>query len=133
MMRAKNLVLGGEQSGHIIVGDRATTGDGVLTAIEVLEAVVDAGTRLADIIPFRPMPQVLVNVRTNGGRVREGDALRDAIADAQQRLGAEGRILVRRSGTEPLVRVMVEAPDRALATEVADVVAAAVERDALGG
>jgi phosphoglucosamine mutase len=128
-MRERNLVLGGEQSGHVIVADRATTGDGILTAIEVLEAVAAHGGRLAGVVPFRPMPQVLVNVRTNGGPVTEGDGLRAAIDEAQQRLAGDGRILVRRSGTEPVVRVMVEAPDHALASELAADIAAAVRRD----
>ena len=132
MMRARDLVLGGEQSGHVIVGDRTTTGDGLLTAIEVLQVVAEHGGRLSDVVPFRPMPQVLLNVRTNGGRVHESDALRTAIEYAQRQLGPDGRILVRRSGTEPVVRVMVEAPDQALAAKVAGVVAAAVERDAKG-
>lgn len=129
MMRAKSLVLGGEQSGHVIVGDRTTTGDGILTAIELLEALAERGGRLGDIVPFRPIPQVLVNVATNGGRVSSGPRLREAIERAQRKLGAEGRILVRRSGTEPVVRVMVEAPDHDLASGVAEEVAHVLRED----
>jgi phosphoglucosamine mutase len=132
-LRARKLVLGGEQSGHIVVGDRATTGDGILTAIEVLEAVAAHGGRLAGVVPFRPMPQVLVNVPTNGLQAADGDDLRAAIGEAQERLGGDGRILVRRSGTEPLVRVMVEASDHALAVELAEAVADAVKRAAAQG
>jgi len=127
-MREHGLVLGGEQSGHVIVGDRTTTGDGLLTAIEVL-AAVEPGRRLADLVPFEPLPQVLVNVRTNGRRATPGELVRAAIAQAQGRLGEDGRVLVRPSGTEPVVRVMVEAPDARLASDLAEIVAAAVERE----
>ena len=127
-MRSRNITLGGEQSGHVIVLDRTTTGDGVLTAIEAL-GVVAARGRLADVVPFEPFPQVLVNVRTNGRRNDDGDVVRAAVAQAQRRLGADGRVLVRPSGTEPVVRVMVEALDEQLASQLAEDVAAAVKRE----
>jgi phosphoglucosamine mutase len=126
MLRAKGLVLGGEQSGHIVVLDRATTGDGVLVAIEVLEAVRGAGP-LAGIVPFRPIPQVLVNVPTNGAAM--GESVRAAVAKAEARLAGDGRILVRKSGTESVVRVMVEATDSVLAAELAESVAAAIRQE----
>lgn len=136
-LRDRDLVLGGEQSGHVIRLDRATTGDGILAAIGVLDAVAASGRTgkgsLADLVPFDPFPQVLVNVRTP----RRDEAATDpdvlsAIHEAEAVLGSDGRVLVRPSGTEPLVRVMVEAPDEALAKQVASGVADAVCA-ALGG
>jgi phosphoglucosamine mutase len=132
VMRERGLVLGGEQSGHIIRLDQATTGDGVLTGIAVLDAMAAAGRRLADLVPFTPYPQVIVNVRTSKREGSESDRVRVAVADATKRLGADGRILVRTSGTEPVVRVMVECADEAIASRVADEVADVV-RDELGG
>jgi phosphoglucosamine mutase len=129
-MRGGDIVVGGEQSGHILCLDHATTGDGILTGLQVLDYVASKGARLADLIPFEPFPQVLVNVRTNGSSgALDAAAVRDAIADAERTLGPRGRVLVRPSGTEPLVRVMVEAPDEALASELADVVAGAVRNE----
>jgi phosphoglucosamine mutase len=110
-MERADAVLGGEQSGHIIFRDRATTGDGILTAIELVRSVRHAGTvplsRLADQIPR--IPQVVLN-----SAVRHKDAWRvdpvfsAAVAKAEERLGSRGRILVRPSGTEPKIRIMVE-------------------------
>lgn len=132
-MRAHGLVLGGEQAGHIIRLDRATTGDGIGVGLNMLDIVARSGKRLSDLVPFRPMPQVLVNVKTNGaGRIDDADGVRAAVGEAERRLGGNGRVLVRPSGTEPIVRVMVEAPDESLAGEVAELVAAAVRRDLNG-
>ena len=129
-MRANSIVVGGEQSGHIVCLDHATTGDGILTGLQVLDHVASKGARLADLVPFVPFPQVLVNVRTNGSSgALDAAGVRDAIAGAERALGPHGRVLVRPSGTEPLVRVMVEASDEALATELADVVAGAVRKE----
>ncbi len=123
-MREHDLILGGEQSGHIIRLDRATTGDGILAAIGVLDAVAASGKRLAELVPFRPFPQVLVNVKTTQHDQIERNAMvRSAIAKAEKCLGTDGRVLVRASGTEPLVRVMVEASEKSLAVEIADQVA----------
>jgi phosphoglucosamine mutase len=124
-MRERGITLGGEQSGHVIVLDRTTTGDGILTAIEALDAV---DGRLAGAVPFEPFPQVLVNVATNG-RAQNGELVRAAIERAERRLGGDGRVLVRPSGTEPVVRVMVESPDAGLAADLAEHVAAAVRRE----
>ncbi len=129
-MREGGIVLGGEQSGHIVCLDHATTGDGILTGLQVLDFVASKGERLADLVPFEPFPQVLVNVRTEGAtHALDASGVRAAIADVERKLGPHGRVLVRPSGTEPLVRVMVEAPDETLATELADVVAGAVRRE----
>jgi phosphoglucosamine mutase len=126
--------LGGEQSGHIVCLDRATTGDGILIAIEVLEIVATTGRPLSELVPFRPFPQVLVNFKTATRSVvpTEVDGVRKAVRAAEQRLGSDGRVLVRPSGTEPLVRVMVEAPDEGLAGDVAEDVADAVRRELNG-
>jgi phosphoglucosamine mutase len=132
-MRHSGALLGGEQSGHIICLDRATTGDGILVALEVLDLVAEAGVPLAELVPFEPFPQVLVNVKASQRQgVEEMDGVRRAIGDAQQRLGSDGRVLVRPSGTEPLVRVMVEARDATLARDAAESVASAVRRELNG-
>ena len=126
-MKSRGIVLGGEQSGHVIRLDRSTTGDGILVGLAVLDAVAASGRPLADLVPFEPFPQVLVNVRTPRRDEAEANgAIAAACEDVSRRLGDDGRVLVRPSGTEPLVRVMVEATDTKLATDVADEVAAVV-------
>ncbi len=130
-LRDHGLVLGGEQAGHIARLDQMTTGDGILIGLDVGGIVASRGGRLADIVPFRSLPQVLVNVPTSGlNGVDRSDTVRTAIAEAERRLGLDGRVLVRPSGTEPFVRVMVEAADERLAGELADYVADAVRRGA---
>ena len=119
--------LGGEQSGHVIFADHATTGDGLLTALMMLDAVHRAGRPLADLAgeAMTSLPQVLVNVEVVERQPDVAALLADEIAVAEKRLGARGRVLVRASGTEPLVRIMVEAPTdevaAAAAGELADV------------
>ncbi|HVF05198.1 MAG TPA: phosphoglucosamine mutase [Frankiaceae bacterium] len=125
-MRARGLTLGGEQSGHVILAEHATTGDGVLTAVQVLSAMATTGRSLADLASvMTKLPQVLVNVR-----VADKDAAlaaaTAAVEAAERELGADGRVLVRPSGTEPLVRVMVEATTEKTARAVAERVAEAV-------
>jgi phosphoglucosamine mutase len=125
-MRADGLSLGGEQSGHIVLLDHATTGDGVLTALHLLAAVVASGRpleRLAAVV--ERLPQVLINVsaRDPAGSLV---AVRALVADAEAQLGDDGRVLVRASGTEPLVRVMVEATTEATALRWAQRIASAV-------
>jgi phosphoglucosamine mutase len=121
--------LGGEQSGHVIFRDLATTGDGLLTAIALLDVVRRRGRPLADLSgeAMTRLPQVLVNVPLERGNGEVLEALEPAIAEATRRLGRTGRVLVRPSGTEPLVRVMVEAPSQAEADEVAHSLVAAVQ------
>jgi phosphoglucosamine mutase len=132
-MQKHGLVLGGEQAGHIVRLDQSTTGDGILIGLDVLDIVRSSGKPLSELVPFRPMPQVLVNVKTNGvNKLDAAGGVHSAIAQAERRLGDDGRVLVRPSGTEPLVRVMVEAKDRELAGELAELVATAV-RDELNG
>ncbi len=120
--------LGGEQSGHVIFPGLATTGDGLLTGVQVLAAVQAAGQTLAEAARvMTSLPQVLLNVAVDRRRPDIADHLAGPIAEAEARLGARGRVLIRPSGTEPLVRVMVEAEDTGLADEVAGTLAAAVE------
>jgi phosphoglucosamine mutase len=122
--------LGGEQSGHVIFADHATTGDGILTAVALLDAVQRAGRPLSGIAAdaMTSLPQVLVNVRVPQRMPDAAERLADEIAVAQRELGDSGRILVRASGTEPLVRVMVEAPTHDHAQRVADALASTAQR-----
>jgi phosphoglucosamine mutase len=120
--------LGGEQSGHVIFRDLATTGDGLLTGIQTLDAVCRSGRTLADLAGvMRSLPQVLRNVPVATRGLDVGAALADEVAAEEARLG-EGRVLLRPSGTEPVVRVMVEAGTTAEAEQAAERLAAAVER-----
>jgi phosphoglucosamine mutase len=127
-MRAGSFVLGGEQSGHIIMLDHATTGDGLLTALHLLAAAAGQGVTLADLARVMTRyPQVLVNVTgVDKARAAESPELATAVAAAKAELGTSGRVLVRPSGTEPTVRVMVEAKDHAYAKRLADTLAATV-------
>jgi phosphoglucosamine mutase len=110
-MRRGGHVIGGEQSGHVLFLEHATTGDGVLTAVQLLGAVAASGRPLHELAGvMTTFPQVLRNVRVaDRDRVMASDVLARAIVDAEAQLGDSGRVLVRASGTEPLVRVMVEA------------------------
>ncbi|MEM6942774.1 MAG: phosphoglucosamine mutase, partial [Pseudomonadota bacterium] len=127
-MRSGSYNLGGEQSGHIIMTDHVTTGDGLMAALQVLEALVAHERPLSEAAAlFTPYPQILKNVRFNGGTAPlEDNAVKGAIADGETRLGTSGRLLIRKSGTEPLIRVMGEGEDRALLNVVVDDVCAAV-------
>ena len=127
-MRAGSFVLGGEQSGHIIMLDHATTGDGLLTALHLLATAAGQGVTLADLgRVMTRYPQVLVNVTgVDKARAARSPELATAVAAAEAELGSSGRVLVRPSGTEPTVRVMVEATDHAYAKRVADTLAATV-------
>jgi phosphoglucosamine mutase len=125
-LRANDLRLGGEQSGHIVMTDHATTGDGVLTALQVLSVMARTGRSLADLASVMTrLPQVLLNVPVADKQAALA-AARDAVDAAEKQLGEDGRVLVRPSGTEPLVRVMVEATDEDTARAVAERVAAAI-------
>ena len=131
MMRAKNYNLGGEQSGHVILSDYTTTGDGLIAALQVLAVLVQSGRRASEICRvFEPMPQLLRNVRVNGGAPLEEPNVKDAIRDAEAQLGAKGRVLVRKSGTEPLIRVMVEGEDHGLIDQIADGLVREIQRHA---
>ncbi|MFI1797750.1 phosphoglucosamine mutase [Streptomyces sp. NPDC020379] len=132
-MKAHGFALGGEQSGHVIVLDHATTGDGTLTGLMLAARVAATGRSLADLAGvMERLPQVLINVRdVDKSRVKTSEELGAAVAAAEAELGATGRVLLRSSGTEPLVRVMVEAPDIEQAKSVAERLADAV-KSALG-
>jgi phosphoglucosamine mutase len=119
-MRAQGYNLGGEQSGHIVLSNFSTTGDGLLAALQVLAVRVQTGKPVSEICRlFEPAPQVLQNVRVENGADPLSDAkVKDAIKAAEARLGTGGRLLVRKSGTEPLVRVMAEGDDEALVREI---------------
>ena len=131
-LAAGGFSLGGEQSGHVIFADHATTGDGILTAVALLDAVKRAGRPLADIATetMTSLPQVLVNVRVAQRMPDAAERFAEEIAAAQADLGDTGRVLVRASGTEPLVRVMVEAPTHERAQQVAERLAEVARRAA---
>ena len=130
-MREHDLNLGGEQSGHLIDLDHSTTGDGVLAALRILEIIRTSGSSLAELAQvMERLPQVLINVAdVDRARAATSPAVADAITAAEVQLGDSGRVLVRPSGTERLVRVMVEAPEQALAEEVAAGIVAVVRRE----
>ena len=121
-MKAGGFVLGGEQSGHVIFSEHATTGDGTLTAMHLLARVAATGKPLEELAAVMDrLPQVLVNVRgVDRGGVDNCEPLQAAVRDAEAELGGTGRVLLRPSGTEPVVRVMVEAPERGQADAVAE-------------
>jgi phosphoglucosamine mutase len=127
-MREGQYVLGGEQSGHIIMLDHATTGDGLLTALQVLAQVAAQGRPLAELTAvMTKYPQELINIKgVDKSLVASSGELKAAVAAAEAELGDSGRVLVRPSGTEPAVRVMVEAVDPTLATRLAGELAATV-------
>jgi phosphoglucosamine mutase len=122
--------LGGEQSGHVIFPEFATTGDGILTALRVLEAMVVSGKSLDELTyGFEVFPQLLVNVRIGARRpLEELPTVQAAIADCDREFGANGRVLVRFSGTEPLARVMVEGNDAARVEHHANAIAATLQQ-----
>jgi phosphoglucosamine mutase len=128
-MKAEGYALGGEQSGHVIVLDHATTGDGTLTGLMLAARVVATGRSLADLVAvMQRLPQVLINVPdVDKSRVQTSGELANAVAEAECELGSTGRVLLRPSGTEPLVRVMVEAADIEQARSVAGRLADAVK------
>jgi len=114
-MRKRAWNLGGEQSGHIILSDYTTTGDGLVTALQVLSVVVERGAPVSEVCHrFDRVPQFLENVRTNGGAPLENGDVQNVIARTRQRLGNAGRLLIRPSGTEPVIRVMGEGDDTQL-------------------
>jgi phosphoglucosamine mutase len=127
-MRAKGCNVGGEQSGHIILADHATTGDGLVAGLQVLAALVESkATASALLRQFEPLPQLLKNVRFNGGaEPLESDSVRQRIAAAESELEGRGRLVIRKSGTEPLIRVMAEGEDQALVERLVDDICEAV-------
>ena len=118
-MRESGFNIGGEQSGHIVLGDFATTGDGLLAALQVLAAIHSAGKKASEMCHmFDPLPQLLKNVKYDGETPLNKDQVKTAIQGAEEKLSGSGRLLVRPSGTEPLIRVMAEGDDKALVENV---------------
>ncbi len=127
-MRAEGCNLGGEQSGHIILGDHATTGDGLIAALQVLAAIVETGKKASETCRlFTPLPQRLKSVRAAGEGLIEAPAVEGAVAEAKARLGKSGRVVIRNSGTEPLIRVMAEGEEEALVAEAVERICAALK------
>ena len=130
-MREHGYNLGGEQSGHIILSDYMTTGDGLIAALQLLSVVKRLGKPVSEVCHcFEPLPQILKNVRTAGGQPLTSESVVTAIQSAKQRLGEGGRLVIRPSGTEPVIRVMAEGDDRALVSLVVDDVVDALSRAA---
>ncbi len=128
-MRAHGFNLGGEQSGHIVLSDYSTTGDGLIAALQVLAVIVNAGKPASQVCRmFEPLPQVLQNVPFNGGKPLDDKDVKQAIKDGEDRLGAGGRLLIRPSGTEAVIRVMAEGEDEALVTSVVGDIAGVIEQ-----
>jgi phosphoglucosamine mutase len=127
-LRARDLSLGGEQSGHLVFLDHATTGDGLLTALALMARMRATDASLAELVSIvQKLPQVLINVPVRDRlAVSESDEVADAVNAAEEELGDDGRVLLRPSGTEQLVRVMVEAPTQDQADAVADRLATVV-------
>jgi phosphoglucosamine mutase len=130
-MRDKGFNLGGEQSGHVILSDYSTTGDGLVSALKVLAVVQKLGKPASKVCRrFEPLPQILRNVRFDGGKPLENPGVVKAIAEAEACLGDRGRLVVRTSGTEPVIRVMGEACDKALVDTLVTDVCEAIARAA---
>ncbi|MFN3657144.1 MAG: phosphoglucosamine mutase [Pseudolabrys sp.] len=130
-MRADGYNVGGEQSGHIILSDYTTTGDGLVAALQVLAVVQKSGKPVSEVCHrFEPLPQILKNVRFKAGKPLENAGVKTAIASAEQKLGKGGRLLVRPSGTEPVIRVMGEGDDKAVVEAAVDDVIAALTQAA---
>jgi phosphoglucosamine mutase len=126
-MRRFGFNVGGEQSGHIILNDYSTTGDGLIAALQVLAVLVGSGKRASESLRlFQPLPQLLRNVRYAGGRPLDADGVKTVIDDGRRRLGNAGRLVIRPSGTEPLIRVMAEGEDEALVGEIVDQICGAI-------
>ncbi|MEC8042153.1 MAG: phosphoglucosamine mutase, partial [Pseudomonadota bacterium] len=124
-----SFALGGEQSGHIVMTDYATTGDGLIAGLQFMKAMVETGKKASELAQvFTPVPQILRNVRYAAGKTPlEADQVQQAIADGEKQLNGDGRLLIRKSGTEPLIRVMGEANDQGKLDAVITQICKAVE------
>jgi phosphoglucosamine mutase len=131
-MRRYGFNVGGEQSGHIVLSDFTTTGDGLIAALQILAAVVSSDRPVSEVCRrFEPLPQVMKNVRYANGMPLENERVQEAIAEAKSRLGSSGRLVVRPSGTEPVIRVMAEGDDEKLISAVVGDIAEAVREASL--
>ena len=127
-MRAHGFNVGGEQSGHIVLSDFATTGDGLIAALQVLAVIKASGKPASEVLwLFTPLPQLLKNVRFTSGKPLEDVHVKKVIAEAEASLSGKGRLVIRASGTEPLIRVMAEGDDDALVRRSVDDICAALE------
>jgi phosphoglucosamine mutase len=132
-MRSTGCNVGGEQSGHIILSDYATTGDGLIAALQVMGRIVETGRKASEVCGlFTPVPQLLRNVRFGEGRPLEARRVKQAITAGEARLGATGRLVIRPSGTEPVIRVMAQGEDEALLANVVDDICEAILATARG-
>jgi len=130
-MRADGYNVGGEQSGHIVLSDFATTGDGLIAALQIMACVKDQNRPVSEVCRrFEPVPQILKNVRYQGGEPLEKEDVKSAIRDGEGRLGKNGRLVIRASGTEPVIRVMAEGDDADLVSQVVNDIADSVARSA---
>ncbi|NQV57681.1 MAG: phosphoglucosamine mutase [Rhodospirillales bacterium] len=130
-MRETGCNLGGEQSGHIVLADSGTTGDGLVAALQLLTIVAESGLAVSKVCrPFEPLPQILKNVAFTGGAPLDDSGVKKAIKDGEARLAKSGRVLIRNSGTEPLIRVMAEGEDLALIDGVVADIISEIERAA---
>jgi len=126
-MRGGGYNVGGEQSGHIILSDFGTTGDGLVAALQVLAELVRSGIPASELLHrFDPLPQLLKNVRFTGGKPLEADRVKAVIAEAESELAGRGRLLIRPSGTESVIRVMAEGDDMGQVERVVDRICDAV-------
>ena len=130
-MRAHGFNVGGEQSGHIVLSDFSTTGDGLIAALQVLGEVVRQQKPVSEVCKlFTPLPQLLKNVRFTSGKPLENETVKSAIKDAEATLGKSGRLVIRPSGTEPLIRVMAESDDESMVKHVVDQLCAVIAKAA---
>jgi phosphoglucosamine mutase len=130
-MRANGYNVGGEQSGHVVLSDFSTTGDGLIAALQVLSVVRGTGKPVSEVCHcFDPVPQILRNVRYGDGAPLDNETVQQAIADGVSQLGNSGRLVIRPSGTEPLIRIMAEGDDAPLIERIVNDIAGAVSRAA---
>ena len=130
-MLAQGYNVGGEQSGHIVLSDFNTTGDGFVSALQVMAVIQKLGRPVSEVCHrFDPLPQILKNVRYRAGKPLDNADVKSAISSAEKRLNGHGRLLVRSSGTEPVIRVMGEGDDRDVVEEVVDSVVSALSQAA---
>ncbi len=130
-MRSSGYNVGGEQSGHIILSDYATTGDGLVAALQILAEVKRSGAPASEVLHrFEPLPQLLKNVRFAGGKPLDDESVKAVIAEAEAELAGKGRLVIRPSGTEPVIRVMAEGDDLAQVERVVDSICDAVRKAA---
>ncbi|MGA7329182.1 MAG: phosphoglucosamine mutase [Rhodomicrobium sp.] len=128
-MRRSGYNVGGEQSGHVVLSDYTTTGDGLVTALQVLSVVVQSGKPVSEVCRrFEPVPQVLKSIRFNGSNPLDNESVIATIERGRLRLGNLGRLVIRPSGTEAMIRVMAEGDDEMLVSEVVDDIASSIER-----